>query len=81
MVIHRTPLDFDVRDPEFPHQCRTWSMETRSEIADLIARTEKELAISRAMMTTVDRILATRSGHRRPARDAISRAPKGPECG
>jgi hypothetical protein len=60
MVVHRTPLDFDVRDPEFARHCRTWSMETRSEIADLIARTEKELAISRAIMSRVDRMLARR---------------------
>ena len=60
MVTHRSPLEFDVRDPDFARLCRAWSMETRSEIADLVASTEKELAISRAMMSRVDRILARR---------------------
>ena len=60
MAVHRTPLDFDVRDPDFPRRYRTWSMETLCEIEDLIARTEDELAISRAIMNTVDRILARR---------------------
>ncbi len=60
MIVHRTPLDFDVYDPNFPHQCRSWSMETRCEIADLIARTENELEISRAIMKQVDRVLARR---------------------
>jgi len=60
MVLHRTPLDFDARDPDFPRQCRTWSVETRSEIEDLIARTKKEVAISRAIMNGVDRLLVRR---------------------
>lgn len=59
--VHRTPLEFDVYDPDFPRKCRTWSMETQSEIVELIARTENELAISRAIMTQVDRILARRA--------------------
>ena len=61
MAVHRTPLEFDVRDPNFPRQCVQWSRDTQSEIATTIALTEKELAVSRAIMSQVDRILAWRA--------------------
>jgi len=55
---HHLLLELDAKDPDFPRQVLAWAFEAKSEIMELIAKATGDIAISRALMTEADRILA-----------------------
>ena len=62
MVDHHLPFILDAKDPDFPRQCLAWAFEAKSEIMELIAKANGDIAISRALMAEADRILARKWG-------------------
>ena len=59
---HILPLRLDVRDPDFPAQCIALTNQMRSEMRELVAATQHEIATSRTLMAQIDRVLAGKTG-------------------
>lgn len=57
----------DVWDPDFPAKCQAWTRQKRSEMQELLARTERTIAETKALMKEADRIVAQSGHHARVA--------------
>lgn len=53
-----TPLDLDVRDPDFHRRMLARAFQVQCEMKELILITEETIAATRVMIAHADRILA-----------------------
>jgi hypothetical protein len=57
---HFSPLQLDLRHPDFLRQWRAWAIQFRTDVSEASIATKESIAASKALMTEADRILARR---------------------
>jgi hypothetical protein len=53
-----TPLDLDIRDPDFGRKILAWAFQAQCEMHELFLITKGTIAATRIMIAEADRILA-----------------------
>ena len=67
--------ELDISDPNFPAKCMAWTVQTRSEVDELVALGRASIATSKTLLAETDRLLTRRYGCRFFTHQANSMGP------